>query len=136
MRSVVAYCRSAWEPQGGSSAVPSQAGAIRRYAKRRGLTLDLIYTDAGVSGATLDRPALRRLIADCRAGKIGVVITKDTARLSRDSSQLFTLLRIFEQAGVRVEYSTQEGQGDKSLELLLSTLAALQDATLRSKQAQ
>jgi site-specific DNA recombinase len=54
-------------------------------------TEDLIYTDAGVSGATLDRPALQRLIADCRAGKIGVVITKDTARLSRDSSQLFTL---------------------------------------------
>jgi DNA invertase Pin-like site-specific DNA recombinase len=134
MKRVVAYCRSAWEPQGGSSAVPSQAGAIHRYAKRRGLTLDLIYTDGGVSGATLDRPALQRLIADCRAGKIGVVITKDTARLSRDSSQLFTLLRIFEQAGVRVEYSTQ--QGDKSLELLLSTLAALQDATLRSKQAQ
>jgi site-specific DNA recombinase len=109
--------------------VPSQAGAIHRYAKRRGLT------DAGVSGATLDRPALQRLIADCRAGKIGVVITKDTARLSRDASQLFALLRIFEQAGVRVEYSTGEGQGDKSLELLLSTLAALHDAAPRSKQA-
>jgi hypothetical protein len=62
--------------------------------------------------------------------------TYTTARLSRDASQLFTLLRFFEQAGVRVEYSTGEGQGDKSLELLLSALAALQDGTLRSKQAQ
>jgi site-specific DNA recombinase len=133
MRRVVAYCRTAWEPQGGSSAAPSQAARIHRYAKRRGLTLDVIYTDAGVSGATLERRELQRLIADCRAGKIGVVITQDTARLSRDATQLFTLLRIFEQAGVRVEYSTQ---GDKSLELLLSTLAALHDAAPRSKQAQ
>jgi Resolvase, N terminal domain len=62
MRRVVAYCRSACEPEGGSSAARRQARAIRQYAKRRGLTLRTIYTDAGVSGITLERPELLRLI--------------------------------------------------------------------------
>jgi DNA invertase Pin-like site-specific DNA recombinase len=36
---------------------------------------------------TLDRPGLEKLIADCRAGKIDTVLTKDPERLSRDTSQ-------------------------------------------------
>jgi hypothetical protein len=40
---------------------------MRHYAARRGSTLESIYTDAGVSGVTLDRPALQKLIAECRA---------------------------------------------------------------------
>jgi site-specific DNA recombinase len=130
MRSVVAYCRTAWEPQGGSSAEPSQAGAIHRYAKRRGLTLDLIYTDAGVSGATLDRPALQRLIADCHVGKIGTIITRDADRLSRDHGQLIALLHIFTVADVRVEYVTDPARrSDALLIAMLSAVAELENAT-------
>jgi len=66
MRNVVAYCRSAWEPQGGPSAVSRQARAIRQYAKERGLAIRSIYMDPGVSGSSLDRRDLQRLIADCR----------------------------------------------------------------------
>jgi DNA invertase Pin-like site-specific DNA recombinase len=46
------------------------------------LTLRAVYTDAGVSGVTLERPELQRLLADCQAGKVGTIITKDRARLS------------------------------------------------------
>jgi DNA invertase Pin-like site-specific DNA recombinase len=61
------------------------------------MTVDGTYMDAGVSGATLARPALQQLLADCRAGKIGVVLTRDADRLSRDTSQLFALLHRFDQ---------------------------------------
>jgi DNA invertase Pin-like site-specific DNA recombinase len=107
MKHVVAYCRSANEPPDEPSAVRSQSDAICDYADRRGLTLGSIYADAGVSGVTLDRPALQQLIADCRAGKIGAVITKDPDRLSRDTRQLIALLHIFRSTGVRAEYSTR-----------------------------
>jgi site-specific DNA recombinase len=134
MRSVVAYCRSANEQHGGPSAVSSQARAIRRYAARRGLTLRAVYTDAGVSGVRMKRPGLERLLADCRAGKVGTLITKDADRLSRDMGQLIALLHIFAKAGVRVEYSAREGQrGNRYLEALLSALAELNKATRRSK---
>jgi Resolvase, N terminal domain len=55
MKSVVAYCRSAREEPGTPSSAYSQARAIRRYAKRRGLALRSIYADPGVSGMTLSK---------------------------------------------------------------------------------
>jgi site-specific DNA recombinase len=127
MRSVVAYCRTACEPQGGPFKARSQSQALRRYAKQRGLSLASVYTDAGVSGATLQRPALRRLLADCRAGKVEVVVTKDAARLSRDTGKLFALLYIFEEAGVNVVYSAGDRQSDRLLALMLSSVAKLEE---------
>jgi site-specific DNA recombinase len=109
MKTVVAYCRSGYEPQGGPSNVGRQARAIRRYAKRHGLNIREMYIDPGISGITLERPELQRLLADCRAGKVGMVITKDTARLSRDTCQLLLILRKFQKAGVRVQFSTRDG---------------------------
>jgi DNA invertase Pin-like site-specific DNA recombinase len=77
MKYVVAYCRSAYEEPGTPSSAYSQARAMRRYAEGRGLALRAIYTDAGVSGVTLERFALQQLLADCRAGTIGTVIAQD-----------------------------------------------------------
>jgi site-specific DNA recombinase len=134
MRSVVAYCRSACEPEGGPSAVGDQAQAIRDYAKQRGLTLRSIYTDAGVSGVTLERPALQKLIADCRAGKIGTIITKDPDRHWRDKGQLFALLHVFQTTGVRVEYSTGDGERARYFEtVILAAIAEIEETTARSR---
>ena len=103
MKKTVAYCRTARAAQNDPLAeVSAQAASLREYARQHGMTVDGTYMDAGVSGATLARPALQQLLADCRAGKIGVVLTADTDRLSRDTSQLAALLRKFvELADVR-----------------------------------
>jgi site-specific DNA recombinase len=130
MKNVVAYCRSACEPQGGPSAVRRQACAMRLYAKGKGLAIRTIYRDAGVSGATLHRPELQRLIADCRAGRIGTVITRDPDRLARDKGQLLALLHIFEKAGMSVEFGTPEGQHRLvSLRRYLSALTEFDEAS-------
>jgi site-specific DNA recombinase len=133
MKNVVAYCRSACEEPGTPSSAYSQAQAMRSYAERHGLNIREMYIDPGVSGVTLERFELQRLIAECRAGKIATVVTKDPARLSRDTSQLFALLRIFEDAGVRVEYSTRDGRSDRLLAMILSAVAELEEAKARSK---
>jgi site-specific DNA recombinase len=132
MRNVVAYCRSACETQRGPSAVHRQARALRQYAKERGLAIRSIYLDPGVSGSSLDRPELQRLIADCHAGKIGTVITQDPARLSRDTRQLLALLNIFRKTGVRVEFGTPEGRTRlASLKVYLPALLEIEEAKAR-----
>jgi site-specific DNA recombinase len=132
MRRVAAYCRSANETDGSPSAVEAQEQVLRRYAEHRGLTLTSIYTDAGVSGVTLERPELQQLIADCRAGEVGTVITRDADRLSRDLGQRIALLHIFDMADVRVEYSTDPARrSDALLFAMLSAVAELENATRR-----
>src|ERR1700724_1290025 len=41
------------------------------------------YDDGGLSGASLDRPALQNLLADVRAGKINTVVVYKVDRLTR-----------------------------------------------------
>ena len=69
MNEVVVYCRVACAKQSDPSAeVQRQEQMVRRYADARGLIICETYPDAGVSGGTLERPALQHLLADCRAG--------------------------------------------------------------------
>src|SRR5262245_25763928 len=56
--------------------VRSQAGAGWSLLPER-------YDDGGFTGGNLDRPALRRLLADIEAGKVDAVIVYKVDRLSR-----------------------------------------------------
>jgi DNA invertase Pin-like site-specific DNA recombinase len=126
MKTVVAYCRSGYEPPRGPSPVQDQAHAIRQYALSKGLSIHETYSDAGASGISGNRPELRRLIADCKAGKIGTVVAQDPERLSRDTGQLMALLDVFRTTGVRVELTTLEGQSRVAfLTALLSAVAEI-----------
>ena len=92
------------------------------------------YADAGVSGITLQRPELQRLIADCLAGLINTVITLDPDRLSRDRSQLRALLIMFRNADVTVEYS-REAHCENFHETVLSAVEKYEEAKRRSSLA-
>jgi Resolvase, N terminal domain len=130
MRHAVAYCRTACAKQSNPlSGVRLQAKEIRSYAKGRGLAIKRTHSDAGVSGITLERPELQNLIADCRKGKIGTVITKDPDRLSRDTGQLLALLAIFAEMGVAVEFTAPEGRDHcRFLYVLVSAVAEVDKA--------
>jgi DNA invertase Pin-like site-specific DNA recombinase len=128
MKKTVAYCRNAFaDPNDPLAGVSAQAASLREYAGQHGMTVDGTYMDAGASGMTLFRPALQKLIADCRAEKIGVVLTMATDRLSRDTGQLAALLHKFRAYGVHVEFMSGPN-GQKLLGVVLSALAAFQKA--------
>jgi site-specific DNA recombinase len=132
---VVAYCRTACtvahDPLSG---VRLQEEELRHYAKSKGLAIRVSYAEAGVSGITLERPELQRLLADCRAGLIDTVITKDHDRLSRDNGQLLLLLQFFRKAGVRVEFS-ERAPNERFIETVLSAIAEYEKAKRRSSLA-
>ena len=44
-----------------------------------------VYADEGLSGTKDNRPEFQRLISDCYAGKIDMVITKSLSRFSRNT---------------------------------------------------
>lgn len=65
------------------------------------------YDDGGISGGTLERPALKRLIADIEFGKIDVVVVYKIDRLSRSLMDFAKLVEVFEQRGVTFVSVTQ-----------------------------
>ena len=83
------------------------------------------YDDAGFSGGTLDRPALKRLIADVKADRVDVIVTYKLDRLSRSLMDFAKLVEIFEAHGVTFvsvtqSFNTTTSMGRLTLHILLS----------------
>ena len=72
--------------------IDEQIERLDKYASALDMKCTKHYTDAGFSGANIDRPALQRLIRDVKAGRIEKVIVYKLDRLSR--SQKDTLMLI------------------------------------------
>lgn len=61
-------------------------------------TLINIYADEGISGTSLNkRDAFNRMIADCKAGKIDLIITKSVSRFARNIVDCVTIVRMLNQ---------------------------------------
>jgi site-specific DNA recombinase len=83
------------------------------------------YDDGAVSGATLERPALKRLIADIRAGRVDSVVVYKIDRLSRSLVDFTRLVEELEGYGVSVvsvtqSFNTKTSMGRLVMHMLLS----------------
>jgi DNA invertase Pin-like site-specific DNA recombinase len=83
------------------------------------------YDDGGVSGGTLDRPALKRLLADVEAGLIDVIVVYKIDRLSRSLMDFARLVEILERhqvtfVSVTQSFNTTTSMGRLTLNILLS----------------
>ncbi len=62
--------------------------------------LPTLYDDGGYSGGTMERPALRRLLADIEAGRIDIIIVYKIDRLTRSLADFARMVEIFDRQGV------------------------------------
>jgi site-specific DNA recombinase len=65
------------------------------------------YDDGGVSGGTLDRPALKKLLADIEADRVDVVVVYKIDRLSRALMDFAKLVEVFDRNDVTFVSVTQ-----------------------------
>jgi len=83
------------------------------------------YDDGGVSGATLERPALKRLLHDIEQGLVDVVLVYKIDRLSRSLLDFSRLVEIFDDnnvtfVSVTQSFNTTTSMGRLTLNVLLS----------------
>jgi len=83
------------------------------------------YDDGGISGGTLDRPGLQRLIADIEDGLVDVVVVYKIDRLSRSLADFAKLVEVFDRndvtfVSVTQSFNTTTSMGRLTLNILLS----------------
>ena len=94
--------------------------------KHEGWTvLPSLYDDGGFSGGTMERPALKRLLADIGAGKIDVVVVYKIDRLTRSLFDFAKIVKAFDAKGVSFvsitqQFNTTTSMGRLTLNVLLS----------------
>jgi site-specific DNA recombinase len=81
------------------------------------------YDDGGFTGGNMDRPALRRLLADIEAGKIDAVIVYKVDRLSRSLLDFARMMGTFDKSRVSFVSVTQQFNSATSMgRLVLNVL--------------
>jgi site-specific DNA recombinase len=83
------------------------------------------FDDGGLSGASLDRPALQNLLSDVAAGKINIVVVYKVDRLTRSLADFAKLVELFDQqqvsfVSVTQSFNTMSSMGRLTLNVLLS----------------
>ncbi len=81
------------------------------------------YDDGGFSGGNMDRPALRRLMADIQMGKVDIVVVYKIDRLSRSLADFARMVDVFDRHRVSFSAVTQQINSATSMgRLMLNVL--------------
>ena len=92
-----------------------------------------VYADQGLSGTSENRPEFQRMLTDCRAGKIDLIITKSISRFARNTIIVLDYTRELKQLGIGVYFeenniNTLSAEG----ELMMTVLASFAQEESRS----
>lgn len=139
----VAYGRKSFDdPDDRTASVADQRLFADRYAERHGLEVVAFHGDDGITGATMERPGLQKILGLVASASVSVLIIEDVDRLSRDAEHLLYMVKLFrlhrvavhtvvagriddlvlafksiigEQQRMRISYTTRRGLKGKAL---------------------
>jgi site-specific DNA recombinase len=102
MESALIYARVSTKEQ--SDSLPVQEKKARDFAHTQGLSVLHVFTDAGASARTADRPQLQAMLAFSRKNKnkLKHVIVADLSRLARNVADQGTLIAELAELGIRL----------------------------------
>src|SRR5258706_14850623 len=89
------------------------------------VALRTLYDDGGFSGATLERPAVQRLLSDIDQGRVDVVVVYKIDRLTRSLADFAKIVERFDKrntsfVSVTQAFNTTSSMGRLTLNILLS----------------
>lgn len=111
------------------NSLDAQREACEAYIKSQQhegwILVDKQYNDGGFSGGTLERPALKKLLADIEAGKVDIVVVYKVDRLTRSLMDFSKIVERFDShetsfVSITQHFNTTTSMGRLTLNILLS----------------
>jgi len=98
---------------------------IRSQQHEGWVCLSELYDDGGISGATMERPALKRLLVEIEADRIDAVVVYKVDRLTRSLNDFAKIVEVFDRQAVSFvsvtqQFNTTTSMGRLTLNMLLS----------------
>lgn len=135
MKRAAIYCRVSTEQelQEGSFELQREY-YLQKVEDDPNLTLAGVYGDFGKSGTSIKkRPELQRLLRDCEAGKVDVILTKSISRFARNVADCVEMIRKLKSFGVSVVFEKENINTAEPLsEMLLTILATVAEEEVNS----
>lgn len=109
MEKVGIYVRVSTEEQAKEGiSIDAQIDRCKSFCKARGWKVFRIYTDAGYSAGTLDRPAFKNLVDDINDKKLNILLVYKIDRFSRKLKDLISILEDLKSKGVNFTSVTEQ----------------------------
>ena len=115
------------ELNGESNSISNQKKLLEQYAKEHGFTNLVHFTDDGISGTnTKKREEFNRMIDDCKAGNIDMIITKSISRFARNTLDCLKYIRQLKDMNIPVLFEKESiNTMDAKGEVLITIMASL-----------
>ena len=84
------------------ASIEDQLRICRERAEREGWTVAEIFTDMAISGASMQRPGVQRLMQEASRGEFDIIVAEALDRLSRDQADVATLFKRLSFHGVKI----------------------------------
>lgn len=127
-KKVAAYCRVSTELEEQEGSYQAQVTHYKSYIKGNSdWALAGIYADEGISGtSTKKREGFNKMIEDCKAGLIDLVITKSISRFARNTLDCLKYIRLLKELDVAVFFEKENiNTMDSKGEVLITIMASL-----------
>lgn len=133
-KKVAAYARISEEKGRTMHSLAAQVSYYSNLIQSRGdWEYAEVYADGGISGTTDNRAEFRRLIADCDAGKIDIILTKSISRFARNTVDFLNTVRHLREIGVEVRFEKERIHSlSEDGEIMLTLLASFSQEESRS----
>lgn len=102
MKLIAIYCRVSTEEQSENGySIDEQERLLEEWCKKMGYVIYKCYSDRGISGKNIkDRPALKELLSDAKAGKFDMVISWKINRVSRKLEDVLKIVNLLEKNNI------------------------------------
>lgn len=132
---MAAYCRVSTDQEEQLLSYENQVNYYTKFIKDNPLyTFAGVYADEGISATnTKKREEFNRMIADCRDGKIDMIITKSISRFARNTLDCLNYVRELKELGIGILFEKENiNTLDAKGEVLLTILSSLAQDESRS----
>lgn len=137
MYRVAIYCRVSSRSQEQLASLSTQASHLTRLAAAKPVWRIVdVYLDVKPGSDATDRSEFQRLIADCRAGQIDIIITKSISRFGRNTVETLSAINEMRAKGVEIVFELEEiSTNDSASQMYISIIegVAQEENLIRSE---
>lgn len=134
LKRVAAYARVSMEAERLNHSLSAQVSYYSELIQKHpGWVYAGVFADDGITGTKANRPEFQRMLQECEAGNIDIILTKSISRFARNTVDLLETVRHLKELGIEVQFEKEHISSlSDDGELMLSLLASFAQEEIRS----
>ena len=126
LKRVAAYARVSMETERLNHSLSAQVSYYSELIQKHpGWIYAGVFADDGITGTKANRPEFQRMLQECEARNIDIILTKSISRFARNTVDLLETVRHLKELGIEVQFEKEHISSLSDDDKLIATLRKL-----------